>query len=403
MATTDTITLEVDGVEYEGFESISVERNIEQKASTFNVSAFDSKDSPARTIAVGKQCTIRHNTKNSSEVVITGYIEKKEIAYDSGSHTISFSGRSVSSNILGSSPIDCPSQFINATNIQIARQLVKPFGVSLTIDSDVEEKLLMVYELDQQDSIESLLEKLFVDQDVFIHDLPSGALRITKGSNKSTNSNKIVVSPKKGESNVLSATYSEDISEIMNSVEVIAQAESTDEDFGTKTAQIKGVYPKDTLPSFAASPEFSRPRVLRQAADKAQNQEEAEEEARKEYTRRLSERFTLTYTLQGWRGSANWLWWENEVVQVDDEMLGTGSTSRTWMITGVSYSMNTDSGTTVTLTLKMPETFQSGLPNMIPSIGSILDNSIYGEPASQKELRRQMEDYLKKFPDHPQY
>ena len=83
----------------------------------------------------------------------------------------------------------------------------------------------------------------------------------------------------------------------------------------------------------------------------------AKEDAKKlaawEVAARAAKAFQLRYKLQGWTGSADALWFDNELVTVKDKVLGINGD---YLVTTVEYVLNS-SGSVVNLTLADPDTY----------------------------------------------
>jgi len=92
------VFLEVNGISFEGFLSVSVSRSIETISGTFNfVATVDSNNSFP--FNVGDPVTV----KLDQTPVINGYIEKIDVQYGAQAHTITVSGRDKTADIIDSS------------------------------------------------------------------------------------------------------------------------------------------------------------------------------------------------------------------------------------------------------------------------------------------------------------
>jgi len=94
------VFLEVNGVLYEGFETISYFKSIENLSGTFNFIA-SSEDTKFLPFKGQEECRIIINNKP----VITGFIENLTYSYDSGSHQIIVSGRDKTADIIDNTVI----------------------------------------------------------------------------------------------------------------------------------------------------------------------------------------------------------------------------------------------------------------------------------------------------------
>lgn len=92
------ITIEVDGVEYEGFTNAEVEITLDTISGQFNATSttLNKKTFPFK---IGQSCIVRVD----NEQVITGFIENISVNYDAENHEIHISGRDKTCDVIDSS------------------------------------------------------------------------------------------------------------------------------------------------------------------------------------------------------------------------------------------------------------------------------------------------------------
>lgn len=98
----ENIRLEINGIRYENFVSISVRRSMESLCNNFSFVATIDDSLNQYPLKVGDKCVIYVNDIK----VITGYIFTLNISYSASTHTIAVSGRDITADILDSSLVD---------------------------------------------------------------------------------------------------------------------------------------------------------------------------------------------------------------------------------------------------------------------------------------------------------
>lgn len=106
------ITIEINGAKFEGFEDISVSKNIETISGAFsfaatsdNVTTFPIKRSDACKVFIG------------NDPVINGYVDSVGVRYDASSHSISVNGRDRTEDIIDST-VTGKKQFTAPTTLE---------------------------------------------------------------------------------------------------------------------------------------------------------------------------------------------------------------------------------------------------------------------------------------------
>jgi len=120
------IQIEVNGVRYTGWESVSVTKTIETLCGSFNFdgSFTKGKDFP---IKVNNECKIYVN----DTVVINGFVEKAKVSIDASTHRLSISGRDRTCDLVDNtlSPA-VPMPKLPATVKQIVEKILQFYGMT---------------------------------------------------------------------------------------------------------------------------------------------------------------------------------------------------------------------------------------------------------------------------------
>lgn len=174
------VALWVEGVKHTGWQSVDIQRALDQAAGGFSVALTErvtGRNQPLK-IKAGQAVVV----KIDNATVITGYIDQVAVNYDERSHSVNVSGRSKTADL-----IDCsaPSaHFVNQTLVQIAAALCKPFGIG--IKSTIEPIVVRDVKNEEGETVFELLEKLARANNAVLTDDPGGNLVITRGGNGPT-------------------------------------------------------------------------------------------------------------------------------------------------------------------------------------------------------------------------
>ena len=118
------ITLEISGIKYDGFTSISVFRSIETISGSFRFSAT-STDKTVFPIKAGSPCSVFVDDIR----VINGYVDTVSVSYDSQSHSINITGRDKTCDIVDSN-ITGNKEFIGLGLVDIIKRVLADNNMS---------------------------------------------------------------------------------------------------------------------------------------------------------------------------------------------------------------------------------------------------------------------------------
>ena len=301
-----SVSLRISGVDFIGWTSVRITRSIEQLAHTFNLVLTDAWGEPNKTgktdeppqIKAGDACELWYG----NELVISGYVDDALPSYDAEKHTVSVSGRSKVADL-----IDCGlpgQQFKNQTLVQLARAVVKPFGISVRANTSVGEAF-------KQPSVEpgqtgfEFLEKHARQRGVRLISDADGALVITRTGKT------VVPDVLELGVNILAASGRFSVRDRFNKITVVGQTAGSESWNGSAAAFNTGSATDSAVRS-------SRKHVMtaEQSADTAACKSRAEWQRNTAYGKGQA----LTYTVNGWRHSAG-LWQANTLVTVRDKWM----------------------------------------------------------------------------------
>lgn len=183
---TNDVVVEINGVQFPTWQSLSVTRDKRQQAASFNMSVSD--------VMEGGQTLAEAATLIDplSEVLITlarvpivrGLIDDVNVSLDANSHSVSVSGRSVVADIIDGSVIHETGAFRQQAPRQIIEALLKPYQIPLEIDEDLAadfDKPLPNHQVTHGEPVFSEIEKLSKLFEATLSDLPNGSIRVSKG------------------------------------------------------------------------------------------------------------------------------------------------------------------------------------------------------------------------------
>jgi prophage tail gpP-like protein len=126
------VSLIVNDFVYRGWKSISVSRGIEVASASFDLGIADkwSDESGHWPILQGDDCELRMN----GELVISGYIDQRNVSFGADDHSINVSGRCKASAL-----IDCSfpryGEFNNIPLPTLVSRLCEPYGVRVLFEA----------------------------------------------------------------------------------------------------------------------------------------------------------------------------------------------------------------------------------------------------------------------------
>jgi len=301
MASMPDVRLLVDDKLYGGWQTIRIQRGLEQVAGTFELSVTErwtGQDTP-RPIRPGAACRVLVN----AEPVITGHVDDVRIRYDAREHSVEVSGRDATGDL-----VDCsaPStQWRGRTLTEVARALCQPFGISVRADVTAGEPFKSL-KSSEGDSVFEALETAARVRAVLLVSDGQGNLVITRASSR-----RISTALSLGV-NVLGCDSQFSHRDRHSEITVKGQSSGFEGWSGESAAQPKGL---------ARDSRITRHRPLTVIAEEQIDRATGQVRAEWERGVRFGRSQRLVYTVEGWAHSGG-LWMPNVLVPVRDEFLG---------------------------------------------------------------------------------
>ena len=341
--------LEVAGQQFINFISLSMARQIDQLAGTFNFRAT-SDDESLFPIKAGQPAKVTIG----GIPILTGHVEEVFVDYSAAGHTITATGRDITGDI-----VDSTAQikvFTGALTLQqIARQLLAEGKINIKVKTDPEGlEILPFKEGDKEEAetgqtIMSFLEPYCRKRQVLQSTDGEGNFVFTQAGQ--TRAVRGLINVRGGTlNNVLAggirvATNSRfngyQVQSIQNPTVIKAKVSNFE------IANNRGV---------ATDPEIRESRFLEISMESSGDTDDATARAKWEVNVRRARAKTYTATVQGFfqDREETRLWKINERVNVQDEFCDVNAAL---LVTGIEYRLDTGDGSTTTLTLQAPDSY----------------------------------------------
>lgn len=339
----DRVRLLVGGRLYEGWESVRIQRGIEQIAGGFDLALTERWPGQLTEWRVppGEFCEV----KIGDDVVITGFVDDVAVDFDASSHGISISGRDRTGDL-----VDCsaPSKsWAGQSFLQVAQALCKPFEVS--VRDEVPGRVAGIREravTQPGESVFSILERFARQESVLLVSDGRGGLLLTRAGLAGRSSTVL----QQGR-NIERASGTQSHAELYSEIVIKSQMPGFAAEFSLNKAQPSGTVTRALAASRSSGVTRYRPLYLvaETYADAARCKQRAQWEA----SHREARAHRVSVTVSGWREQDGTLWRPNRLVRLVSEWLRTDAD---WLIAAVSYSLD-ERGSRTDLQLVHPDAF----------------------------------------------
>ncbi|WP_034627445.1 phage baseplate assembly protein [Desulfocurvibacter africanus] len=334
----DRCELLVGGTIFEGWEEVSVSRHLETLCGSFSLRLTDrwAGLSEALPVPPGAACEVRLG----GQTVVTGYVDDCEPSFDANSHELTVAGRDRACDLVDCSAPHEPGEWTNISLDRLARILAAPFGVAVSVQTDVG-KAFDKIAVEPGESAWETLERACRQRAVLCISDAAGGIVLTR-----TGSERAATALVEGQ-NILSARGRFTTKDRFSVYRVLGQRPGTDFDSGPEVAQ-------PSAESKDASITRYRPLIIvgEQSLDTATGRERAQWEA----TIRAARGSSVQVTVQGWTQGDGSLWRPGLLAHVTSPYLRLDTEL---LIAGVRHTLS-DGGTLSELDLRRPDAYQPG-------------------------------------------
>lgn len=151
------LRLEIDGVKFEGWLTVEVERSLDSFAHRFSLRYLDRWQQEPWPIRRGAACTLSYG----DELLVTGHVNRAHFRAGPGEWTLSAEGRSATGDLVDCSATHATGSWANRTASQITADLIAPFGLTVKVQADAPDtQLFPRFALEVGESVHSALDRL---------------------------------------------------------------------------------------------------------------------------------------------------------------------------------------------------------------------------------------------------
>lgn len=330
--------LQIAGRSYGDWNEIAVERALDTASGSFAVTLANPYTMPFK-----PQDSVTLLVRN--QVLITGQIDALEGTLDRETGTVwKVGGRDRTADLVDCSALNRPGEWRDIALDDLARQLIAPFAIGLTVNSDVGARLRR-FKLGDAETVWNALDRACRLRGLLLFSDARGGLIIERpGGELSANAQgfgRIAQSE-----NLVSAKLSLNDSDRFSIVYVRGQQVGEDNYYGAVAALVE---------ANALDTGVTRFRPLLVLAESAIDPTDAQTRARWETTHRAARAHRLVCTVAGWRRpDTDFVWQINRLVPVVIPALGI---SAELLVVGTVFRRNATSGTVTEITLARPDAF----------------------------------------------
>lgn len=336
----DELILSIGGRKYGGWKSIELVRSIDALSGGFTVTAAAKEDGSGADFQFRAGAEVVVSIDN--EILITGYADQVSPQYDKDGHSIDISGRDRAGDLTDCSAVHKPGSWKNARIEDIAAELAKPFGITVTAKASTGDRLKK-FALQQGETVQQALERMLRFRALLAVSTPDGNIEIIEPKQSG-------VDYRLNPARILKATGMHDVTGRYSQIIVKGQTSGDDETNGEAASKVRAE---------ASDPAVSRYRPLLVIAEEQATTTALDKRAKWEASTRAGKSQGTTYLMQGWRNAAGDLYAPNRIIQVADKRLFIDSPM---LVTGVTLSMG-QGGKTATIECSPPEAWsQMAIP-----------------------------------------
>lgn len=332
----NAVTLSVNGLDYRGWKKVSISAGIERQSRDFTLGVTwrwpgQDVEIPVRQ---GDFCEVRIG----EDLVLTGWVFSTPIRYDSKTVDRSFTGRSLTADLVDSSAVNKPGQWRGQSVQKIVQSLAEPYKVKV-LSQVPETTQLSDHSIEPGETVFESIDRLLTLSRLLSTDDAQGRVVIIRPGSAGRAVDRLQL----GE-NILTGSAELDFSGVFSEYRVTGQRSGSNTAFGVEASEVK---------SGVVDPRATRNRVLLIHESGQMTPELAQARANWERGSRMGKALTLSYKVQGWRQSNGALWLANMVVRVVDPLIGI---DRDMLISEIEYVLD-DAGTVANIVVAPPESF----------------------------------------------
>ena len=326
------IQLIIDGTAYMGWQELEVVRAIDAMAGRFKLRLTSIYPLPAPR---GKECELFINGKQ----IISGYVFTVGVQVTKSRHTLTVAGRDKTADLVDADVVMDSQEVHDLALKELVETIIEPFGVTAIFETNPHEKFKK-FSFQQESAFEAI-ERACRMRGVFPSGDEQGNLII-----RAYGATRAGTSLVMGE-NVLEASANFDDTDRFSEYEVYGQQPGTD---GVDSEAAAG--PSGKAKDLGVT--RYRPKII--VAEAAVDSGLAQQRAEWEAAVRAAKAVGISVTVQDWSQTEGGdLWRENQLVKT---VLPQHGINGDMLIREITYSLDSDQGTTATLALVRPDAYK---------------------------------------------
>ena len=332
----DKVSLKVNGKEYSGWLSVSISSSLQSLARTFSVStAIDRKNNAVREIEIGDTVEVFIG----EDKVLTGYVTQRSISLSPRSLSVSISGASKTIDIEQCTlPDGTATSYKSQTHATNLRSVCSPYSIEVV--DEVKNTTKCDFELKPTEKIGDAIVEYLKKHGLLVGDDEEGRLVIRDVGSGGSVENIL------GSGSGVSCSRKQNADKVFSEYIMVGQSTNALSELSTSANQSKAVEKNASV---------TRPRS--QAVQVSGNVSTTSLRKRVAMQRDVSvgASDSVSYTMTGWRQKNGSLWKINQLVKIQDDILGLDVE---WLVTAVNFEIS-NGGTLVTIGCQSPLAFKN--------------------------------------------
>jgi prophage tail gpP-like protein len=326
---TEEVKLRVNGIDFGGWLDVEITAGIERQARDFKLGITrtwpGATDIPRR-VKAGDVCEVFIG----NDKMLTGYVDATPISYGSKSLSVGVTGRSKTADLIDCSATHKTGQWRGVKIERIASDLAAPYGIKVLTEIDTGTSI-SDHQIDTGETAFESIGRLLAIRQLLSTDNANGELVFINAAS----GGKAVTSLEYGK-NILNAETALDYKDVFSEYTSKGQRAGNDEDYADAVAGVVASIKDSTVTRY-------RNLIVQQTGNATAL--DCQQRVKYERVYRHSKALETTYTVQGWRQQNGALWLPNQMVHVNDPVIGFDGDL---LIVEVSYRIGS-SGTTCSL------------------------------------------------------
>lgn len=176
---TDQITLTVDGKAYAGWQEVSVDRSLGSFAHSFDLSYIDRWSETQTPWPIRAQAAAQ--VKYGNHILVTGWVDASSFKLTHNAWTLRAAGRSLSGDLVDCSAIHESGEWRNKRLVEIARDLVRPYGLTVTITTLEEDRTpIQRFTIEEGETVQDALDRLCKNRGFLCYTIADGNVALVR-------------------------------------------------------------------------------------------------------------------------------------------------------------------------------------------------------------------------------